>query len=60
MFELCIKLESISINLNKFDTSSVTNMEYMFSNCKYLIILNVYKFNVSSVTLEVSNLFRLI
>ena len=38
------------IDLSNFDTSSVTDMAYMFFDCKGLTSLNVSNFNTSSVT----------
>ena len=48
MFEKCISL--ISLNLNNFDTSSVTTMDGMFQQCSSLISLDLSSFNTSSVT----------
>ncbi|WP_412659307.1 BspA family leucine-rich repeat surface protein, partial [Allobaculum sp.] len=43
--------ESItSIDLSGWDTSAVTDMSYMFCNCKTLTKLNLSGFNTSSVT----------
>ena len=48
MFYNCNSLKSI--NLSNFNTSSVTNMEYMFNNCNSLKSINLSNFNTSSVT----------
>ena len=48
MFYECKKLTSLDVS--KFDTSNVTNMEGMFSGCTSLTNLNVSKFNTSKVT----------
>ena len=37
------------IDISGFDTSKVTNMSYMFTNCKSLISLDLSNFNTSSV-----------
>jgi surface protein len=38
------------LNLESFDTSSVSNMEFMFCHAESLILLNLYNFDTSSVT----------
>ena len=47
-FYQCSSLKSV--DLSKFDTSSVTNMRYMFYNCWRLSNLDVSKFDTSNVT----------
>lgn len=49
MFQNCYKLKSIT-GLEKLNTSKVTNMEFMFSNCKALTELDLSTFNTSNVT----------
>lgn len=41
--------EIIEINLNKFDTSYVTDIQGMFYNCASIKTLDVSKFNTSEV-----------
>ena len=48
MLEGCSLL--ISLDLNNFDTSSVTIMNYIFYNCSSLISLDLSNFNTSSAT----------
>ena len=48
----------ISINFNNnFNTSNVTDMQYMFNDCKSLTSLNLSSFNTSNVTI-MENMFR--
>ena len=47
MFANCTSLKSLE--LSKFDTSSVTDMSYMFANCTSLNSLDLSKFDTSSV-----------
>ena len=54
MFELCKNLTNLT---QKFVTSSVKNMEYMFSNCKSLESLDISKFDTSLVT-SMNSMFR--
>ena len=54
MFEGCNQLRSI--NLNNFDTSSITDMSYMFAGCINLIRLNVSKFETANV-IDMSSMF---
>ena len=42
--------DAVSIETGDFDTSKVTNMDYMFSNCKALTSLDVSSFDTSKVT----------
>lgn len=49
MFENCYKLKSIT-GLDKFDTSKVTNMAFMFAGCRELTALDLSKFNTDNVT----------
>ena len=39
----------ISLNLNNFNTSSVIDMGYMFSNCETLSSLDLSNFNTNRV-----------
>ena len=39
MFEKCISLKSLDIS--NFDTSSVTNMRHLFSNCSSLTSIDI-------------------
>ena len=48
-FYNCSKLTTIN-NINKLDTSNVTNMAWMFSNCSGLTSLNLSNFDTSNVT----------
>ena len=48
MFKNCKKLEEIDVN--NFDTSSVTNMNNMFSTCEKVKKLDVINFDTSNVT----------
>ena len=45
-----------TLDMSIFDTSNVTNMNYMFSNCSALTSLDVRGFNTSKVT-DMSNMF---
>ena len=47
MFSGCILLESL--NISKFITSSINNMQHIFYNCKSLISLNLANFDTKSV-----------
>ena len=47
MFSFCISL--VSLKLDNFNTSSVTNMNWMFNGCYLLKSLNLNNFNTSSV-----------
>ena len=49
MFNYCVKLKEIK-GLNKFKTSKVTNMKYMFQGCRVLISLDLTSFDTSNVT----------
>ena len=42
--------DTLKVEFKNFDTSSVTNMEYMFSDCSGLTSLDLPNFNTSSVT----------
>ena len=55
MFNNCINL--LSLDLSKFDTSSVKAMEYMFNNCKSLVYLNIYLFKKKS-NINTTNTFK--
>ena len=44
------KSKTTNIDISSFDTSNVTNMAYMFSNCSSLTNIDVSSFNTSSVT----------
>ena len=46
-----------NLDLSSFNTSKVTNMSNMFSNCESLISLDLSSFNTSNVT-NMSNMFR--
>ena len=46
MFE---DFESTNLDLSKFNTSEITNMSFMFCNCKNLKSLNISNFNTSNV-----------
>ena len=54
MFYSC---KAISLNISKFDTSNVTNMETMFKGCSSLTELDVSNFDTSSVT-NMQNMFN--
>ena len=47
MFNECNSLKSI--NLSKFDTSSVNNMKGMFYNCNSLKVIDLSNFNMENV-----------
>ena len=50
-FQLFYKCSSLQeIDMSYFDTSSVTNMGYMFADCDMLDTLNLSAFNTTSVT----------
>ena len=55
LFEDCNNVTQIE-GLEKFDTSKVTNMSYMFYNCKSLKKLDVSGFDTSKVT-DMHNMF---
>lgn len=55
MFRNCDNLADI--NISSFNTSKVTDMEYMFENCSTLTSLNLTSFNVSKVT-SMSGMFE--
>ena len=46
-----------SVDINNFDTSKVTNMEWMFGNCGSLESLDVSNFDTSNVT-DMSSMFH--
>ena len=48
MFDYCEY--TLSIDVSSFDTSNVTNMEYMFGSCWYILSLDLSNFNTSKVT----------
>ena len=48
MFSLCNRLTSLDVS--KFDTSNVTDMNFMFFCCSSLTSLDVSKFDTSKVT----------
>ena len=48
MFAYCSSLTSLDVS--KFDTSSVTNMNGMFDSCKRLTSLDLSSFDTSKVT----------
>jgi surface protein len=54
MFDNCRKL--INLDVSNFDTSSVTNMTYMFGLCEALANLDLSGFDTSQVT-DMSNMF---
>ncbi len=37
-----------AIDLSNFDTSKVTNMDYMFNGCRSLISIDISNFNMSN------------
>ena len=45
MFQQCNEL--ISLNLSNFNTSKVTDMQWMFNNCVKLEYLNISNFNIN-------------
>ena len=49
MFSECYKLEIIN-GINKFNTSKVETMNYMFNQCKELEYLDLSSFNTANVT----------
>ena len=55
LFAGCTQLESLQFGTN-FDTSKVTDMTYMFHNCKSLTTLDLSNFNTSNVT-NMGNMF---
>ena len=55
MFSDCTGLTSL--NVSKFDSSNVTNMQRMFHNCNRLISLDLNNFNTSNVT-DMEGMFR--
>jgi surface protein len=48
MFSNCSSLTSV--DLSNFDTSNVTNMEFMFRNCSSLTSIDLSSFDISNVT----------
>ncbi len=48
MFNYCKKLTNLDVS--KWDTSKVTNMEIMFGECSNLIELDLSNWNTSKVT----------
>ena len=54
MFDYCIYLNQLQQN---FDTKSVDNMEYMFSNCKNLDSLDISNFDITLVT-NMNSMFK--
>jgi len=44
------EIKASTLDLTKFKTDNVTDMEYMFANCTNLIQLNLNNFNTSNVT----------
>ncbi len=50
-------LNVVSVNLNNFDTSNVTNMVYMFNGCDNLIELNLDSFDTSKV-IDMHSMFQ--
>ena len=56
MFYNCSKL--ISIDLSKFNTSKVDNMERMFTNCINLKYLDISNFNFSNIKNTISMLYN--
>lgn len=55
MFKGCTSLTSL--DLSRFDTSSVINMRWMFEGCSKLISLDLSSFDTSNVA-ELSEMFR--
>lgn len=49
MFDNCYATP-LELDLSNFDTSNVTNMEYMFNQCSQFNILGLSNFNTSNVT----------
>ena len=49
MFNKCYKLKGIKV-INKFNTSKVNNMRYMFQECKEIEILDLSNFDTTDVT----------
>ena len=49
MFDNCKSLLSLP-DIDKWDTSNITNMAWMFSNCSLLSLPNISKWNISNVT----------
>ena len=48
MFDNCKSLLSLP-DIDKWDTSNITNMAWMFSNCSLLSLPNISKWNISNV-----------
>ena len=48
--ELCFDPESKDLNVSNLDTSRLTNMGFMFSNCEELSTLDLSKWDTSNVT----------
>ena len=56
MFQSCEQIEYL--DLSNFNTSNVTNMEFMFTKChKLKEIIGIYTFNNSKVT-NMTGMFR--
>ena len=47
MFYQCSSLKKL--DLSKFNTKNVGNMNYMFYNCSKLVSINLSKFNTSNI-----------
>lgn len=56
MFYDCQRLNSEGLGLTNWNTSNVTNMSYMFYNCKATTELNVSRFDTKNVT-NIINMF---
>ena len=54
MFGGCTNLTSL--DLNGFDTSNVTDMNYIFRECKKLLSLDIRTFNVGDATSHIDML----
>ena len=54
MFQYCKGLTTL--DLHTFNTSSVTNMSYMFSSCELLTTLDLTNFDISNVD-NINNIF---
>ena len=55
--ELCFDPESKDLDVSNLDTSKLTNMGYMFSDCSNLTTLDLSNFDTSKVT-DMSDMFR--
>ena len=49
MFSDCVSLTSL--DLSNFDTSKVTDMEFLFNNCISLVSINICNFNTKNTKL---------